>query len=306
MSSSFLWRSFLYAPGNNPKLLERVYSAGADAVVLDLEDSVPEQEKPRARALVAQAVDRARDERAVPVTFVRVNGVESARCEDDIRAVVRLGLRGLRLPKVESTDAVMQAATWVDAAEWETRLVPGSICVDCSIETARGVHFAMAIASSSPRVRALVFGALDFALDIGVELTENSLECLYARSQIVIASRVATIRPPVDGVYPRLSDPEGLLASVRSARTLGFFGKSAVHPSQLGAIHAVFTPSPEEIDRAQRIVQAFEEAAASGRGAVRLDDGTFIDPPVADRARQTLALAKRFVQRELTEEGPQC
>lgn len=269
-------RSYLYAPGNNPKLLEKVYGAGAGAVVLDLEDAVPPAEKERARELVAAAIR--------PGAVVRVNGLDTGLCEDDVRAVAPRGPAALRLPKCESAEGVRQVAAWLEGTD---------VRLECAVETAAGVLAARELAAAHPRVRALSFGSVDFALDVGAAPTRDGRESLHARCHLVLASRAAGIGPPIDSVYPWLDDPEGLAASAREARTLGFGGKSAIHPSQLAAIHEAFAPTEAELERAQRVVEAFEAALARGTGALRLEDGTFVDGPVVERARRTLALAPK-------------
>lgn len=282
MSSDY-WRSYLYAPGNNPKLLTQALDAGADTVVLDLEDAVPCAEKDRARDLVAAVVaDRA--DSGGPAIFVRVNGVESGRCRADLEAVLGPGLTGIRLPKVETPEQVREAASWLD----------GSLLLDCVLETARGVSGATEIAAAHERVHALVFGSADFAADIDAILTPAGRESFHARSELVLASRAAGLGPPIDGVYVWLDDEPGLLAAAREARTLGFGGKSAIHPRQLPAIHEAFTPDETEVAKATQIVTAYEEAIETGAGVARLTDGSFVDVPLVDRARRTLALAKRL------------
>lgn len=291
MNTGTVWRSYLYAPGNNAKLLQRVFTAGADAVVLDLEDAVPGPEKERARQMVAAAL-RERAGHARPAALVRVNGAQTGLCEGDIQAVVGPGLRGIRLPKAESAVAVHTVAAWIEAAEQRAGLEAGTVRLECLIESAAAVFGAYEIASAHPRVAALGFGQADFVSDVGARPTRDGWESYHARAQLVLASRVAGIAPPVDSVYLRLDDDDGLLASARSARTLGFFGKAAVHPRQLAAIHAAFTPTAEEIAEARRILAAFAGAAATGAGATRAAQIGLIDRPVAARARNVLALAE--------------
>lgn len=295
-------RSYLFAPGNSAKLLERVYGAGSDAVILDLEDAVPPQEKDRARTLVSQVIaerSSARPERSethdragTPETFARVNGLESGRTRDDVMAVVGPSLRGIRLPKVESGDSVREVSSWLLQAEHSAGMPEGSIRLDPTIETARGVAAAIDIASADPRVGALVFGHADYCLDIGVEPGPDGLESLYARSFLVVASRAAGIAAPIDGAYTRLRDDEGLRQSAEAAKRLGYFGKSAIHPEQLAVIHEVFSPTAKEIEAARSVVAAFKVAEAGGVGAIRLEDGRFVDQAVVLRAHRTLALAR--------------
>jgi len=260
-------RSWLFAPGHNERLLDKVFDAGADAAILDLEDSVPDSLKDAARRLVTEAINGR-------PCWVRVNRPRTDTCEHDIEALGGL-VSGLRVPKVESVDDV----AWVAAR------APG-ILLDCTIESARGVMAVNEIAASDACTR-LSFGNLDLATDLGAEA--GDLELLYARSALVIASRAAAKPPPSDGVFTDLVDDGGLRHQAEAARRLGFFGKSALHPRQVPIINEVFTTPPERIDWAMRVLQAFE---ASGGAATRLPNGEFVDLPVAEQARKILRTAR--------------
>jgi citrate lyase subunit beta / citryl-CoA lyase len=259
-------RSYLFAPGHNAKLLNRVFHAGADAVMLDLEDAVPPEAKATARSMVAEAL---LDHPA----WVRVNAAQTAWCEADLDAVADRAF-GIRIPKVESASDV----------EWVTARAPGKPII-CAIETARGVLAAHQIAAA-PGVRFLAMGGVDLQRDLNT--SGGNLQTLYARSHLVLASRAAGIEPPIDSVYNHLDDIEGLRGQTQFARSLGFFGKSAIHPRQLDTMHEVFTPTISEIEWAKTVLTAFN--AARGE-ALRLPSGEFIDLPVADRARRLLQLA---------------
>jgi citrate lyase subunit beta/citryl-CoA lyase len=262
-------RSYLFAPGHNEKLLGRVSEAGADAVMLDLEDAVPPHAKAQARAMVA---DILADHRA----WVRINAVGTALAAADLDAVAGLAA-GIRIPKVESAGDVR----WVRDRAPDTPLI-------CAIESARGILAAQEIASAHG-VRHLSLGGIDLRRDLGA--TDGNLQTLYARSHLVVASRAAGVDPPIDSVYARLDDEAGLRDQAEFARSLGFFGKSAIHPRQLPILHEVFTPSAQELEWAQTVLDAFEGA---GCEAVKLPDGEFIDLPVANRARRLLDLAAQL------------
>ncbi len=271
-------RSWLYAPGNNAKLLQKVFTAGADAVILDLEDAVPLGEKPRAREMVAAAIS---PRSAGPKLFVRINHPSSELAQADVQAVARAGLDGLRIPKVEDVATVKQVVTWLERAGSNAVIV-------CNVESARGIQNAAAIAGAHSRVMALAFGAVDFCRDIGAELHADGVATLYARSQLVIASRAAGIQPPIDSVYTTLDDDAGLRKLAEQSRALGFFGKGAIHPRQVPIINDVFTPTTEAIEKAREIVTA---AKAQGDGAGRTAGGDFIDVAVVRRAEDVLRLA---------------
>ena len=258
-------RSYLFAPGHNAKLLGRVFEAGADAVMLDLEDAVPPDAKDTARAMVAEALtDRP--------AWVRVNAARTELCEADLAAVGAPAC-GIRIPKVESADDV----------RWVVERAPGKPII-CAIESARGVLAAAEIAAV-PGVRHLAMGGVDLQNDLNAG--NGNLQTLYVRSHLVVVSRAAGLEPPIDSVYPRLDDEAGLREQAEFARSLGFFGKSAIHPRQLPVLHEVFTPSERELGWAREVVAAFE---AAGGAALQLPGGEFVDLPVAQRARRLLDL----------------
>jgi citrate lyase subunit beta / citryl-CoA lyase len=259
-------RSYLFAPGHNAKLLGRVFEAGADAVMLDLEDAVPPDAKDTARAMVAEAL-------ADHPAWVRVNAARTEWCEADLAAVGERAF-GVRIPKAESAADV----------HWVAERAPGKPII-CAIESARGVLAAAEIAAV-PRVRHLAMGGVDLQQDLNTG--NGNLPTLYVRSHLVIVSRAAGLEPPIDSVYPRLDDEAGLREQASFARSLGFFGKSAIHPRQLPVLHEVFTPSEQELGWAREVVAAFE---AAGGAALRLPSGEFVDLPVARRARRLLELA---------------
>jgi citrate lyase subunit beta/citryl-CoA lyase len=261
-------RSWLFAPGHDEKLLVKVFDAGADVVLLDLEDAVPPQLKGRARELVAQVA-------AKRSCWVRVNRPHTDECERDLAALAGV-VKGLRLPKVEGAADV----------DWVAKRAP-NVPLDCTIESARGVLAAFDIASS-PSCAFLSYGGLDLAADLGIPGGDQ--ETLFARSFLVVAARAAGKPPPSDGIHVLIDDDEGLRNETEAARRLGFFGKSAIHPRQVPIINDVFATSAVEIAWAQRVVAAFE---AAGGAATKLPDGEFVDLPVVERARQLLRVVHR-------------
>jgi citrate lyase subunit beta / citryl-CoA lyase len=261
-------RSWLYGPGHNGRILAKVFEAGADAVLLDLEDAVPQELKRRAREQVVEVLA------SHPEAWVRINQPRRPEAEADLRAVAGR-CAGIRLPKTESA---------ADVA-WVAERAPGSP-LTCTIESALGLVRAFEIASY-PQTRGLAYGGADLALDLG--LAGGWEETLYARSALVAASRAARRSAPIDGVYPRLDDFEGLREAAAAAKRLGYFGKAALHPRQVPVINEVFSPTGEELDWARRVVDAFERA---GGAATRLEDGEFVDLPIAERARRILETAR--------------
>ena len=284
-------RSWLYVPGDRPDRIAKALALGADAVVFDLEDAVVEERKDGARGNAADAV-ASRVGRALPALFVRINALDDPRSRADIAAVVRPGLSGLRLPKCEDAEQVVEAARAVAAAEREAGMAEGAVRLICGIESAKGLAQAAAIASADVRVDALAFGAADFARDLGLTPGPDGLETLFARSQLVVVSRVAGIRAPIESVQVDIADLDGLERTTRAARSLGFFGRSVIHPSQIEVVNRVFTPDEHEVARAQQIVDAAERAHADGIGALRLPTGEFVDEAIVRRAHDTLRLAR--------------
>jgi citrate lyase subunit beta/citryl-CoA lyase len=269
-------RSLLFAPGNDERKLQKALAAGADAVVADLEDAVPAGEKETARTVASRVFAGARSRSLVAV---RVNAAGTEDCEADLRAVADLELDALVLPKA-TPDAVAALATEG----------PPVVAI---VETALGLRHAYETARAE-RVAALVLGAVDLGLELGLEPRADGQEVLYARSRLVVESAAAGIRSPFDLVHVDTRDDEWLEAEARLARSLGFRGKACIHPAQVETVNRVFSPTPEEVDRARRVVEAYERGLADGRGAVS-SDGEMIDLPVVERARRVLAETERSV-----------
>ena len=268
-------RSYLYVPGDDPRRIEKALATGADAVVIDLEDAVAPSRKKEARKNAAEALE---SEPARP-TFVRVNAPGSELAARDIDAVAALYLSGLRLPKVESLESVRLVAETLE----ELRSEAG---IQCLIESALGLELSFEIARSHERVAGISLGEADLAADLGVR---DEAGLLYARSRIVSASRAAGLPGPIQSVYTRVNDLDGLRRSTEEGKNMGFVGRSAIHPSQVPIINEVFTPTEEELDEAQELLDRLEGEAGSGTGAFVLEDGRFVDRAVVESARRTLA-----------------
>ena len=276
-------RSFLFAPGNHARRVEKALTLDADAVILDLEDAVATAEKPATRALIAAALPRPR--RAA--LYVRVNAVDTVFCYGDLTAVVRPGLDGIILPKVESA-AGLATVNWLLAQlERENGLAGETVDLIPIIETARGLGRIDVILAAKGRVKRVAFGAGDFTLDVNMTWSRDEAELGHARATIVTASRAAEIEAPLDTVWVDLTDPDGLEASARTALGLGFQGKMCIHPDQIAVVNRVFTPSDAEIAFAERVVAAFARAEAEGSASIQLD-GKFIDYPIVYRAQRVL------------------
>ncbi|MEM7585155.1 MAG: CoA ester lyase [Acidobacteriota bacterium] len=291
--SGRLARSYLFVPGDNERLLGKVFDAGADAVVIDLEDAVSAERKDAARELVQRTlVQRAADDASRQPIWVRINDPRIGDWRADLEAVcgdpraTRL-ITGLRLPKAESLRQLQLLDEALRRVEQQASLPPESLRITCTIESATGVANAARLAAL-PRVSFLAFGEADFAADIGAELDADSTATLWARSSLVVAARSAGIAPPIAPVYTLLDDPEGLTRTTVAARRLGFFGRSCIHPRQLEPIHDAFTPTAERVAMARRILAAFDR---NGGTVAVTEDGQFVDEAVVRRARAVLELA---------------
>lgn len=263
-------RSYLFVPGNRPERFAKAIASGAGVVILDLEDAVPPEDKRRARGAVCQWL---RDNGAA--AWVRLNSTDTEFFEDDVRALAGVPLGGVMLPKAESAAQLQRLAGPTGAPA--RPVIP-------LIESAVGLWNALEIAQA-PQVERLAFGSVDFQLDAGIQGDDEAL--LYARSQLVIVSRIARIAAPIDGVTVQISDTARLERDVARARALGFGAKLCIHPTQIAAVERGLAPSDAELRWARAVVDAFDRAAGS---AVRLD-GKLIDLPVVERARRMLTEA---------------
>ena len=266
-------RTYLFVPGNRPERFAKALASGADAVVLDLEDAVAAEAKATARAAIADWAAQApvvERRRAV----VRINEAGSPQFADDLRLLAGAGLTQAMLPKAESAEAVAAVCGALPGAR-----------VLALIETARGLSRAGDVAGSAGVVR-LVFGTLDFALDLDLDIADQSDGLAHAASGLVLASRLAGLSAPVAGVTPQIDDVARLLADLAWARRLGFGAKLCIHPGQVAPLHAALAPSPQAIDWARRVLAA----DAAQPGAARLD-GRMVDRPVMLQALRTLQRA---------------
>ena len=270
-------RSFLFAPGSDERKLVRALECGADAVIADLEDAVTAPEKPAARDLATRILA---DAATGSSRLVRVNAVGTEWHEADLAALAGSGIDGVVLPKATAASV---------GSVGERAELP----IVAIVETPTGLREAFTIGSHE-RVVALVLGAIDLGLALGLEAREDGQEILFARSSVVVDSAAAGLRGPIDRVWVDTRDLDGLALDCALGRSLGFRGKALVHPDQVAVTHEAFAPSAGELARAREIVAAFELAAAEGRGAVAVD-GEMIDLPVVERARQLLSDEKRSV-----------
>ncbi len=280
-------RSFLFVPANQPARIPKALASGADAVILDLEDTVPASEKIGARAEVRAALGLPRDVKL----YVRINAIDTPHCYPDLIGTIGVGLDGVVAPKIESASHIHTIDWLLRQLELE-RGVTQPIDLIPIVETAAGMVQLDAIANASPRVRRLTFGAGDLTRDLGQILTGDEIAIVDARARMTLASRAAGREPPIDTVYLDVRNLDGIGQVARTARVLGFQGKLCIHPDQVAVVNAAFMPSPDEIARAERILAAFAKSEAKGIASIEVDGG-FVDYPIVTQAQRILALAKR-------------
>jgi citrate lyase subunit beta / citryl-CoA lyase len=253
-------RTYLFVPGNRPERFGKAVASGADAVIIDLEDAVPPAERIAARANVAAWLSHKH-----PV-LIRVNGATTEWFREDIQLCRNPGVAGVVLPKAERIEDLAEIP--------HIHLLP-------IIESASGFWNVTALAQA-PNVKRLMFGSIDFQVDLGIPGEDEAL--LYFRSQLVLVSRIARLEPPVDGITTIFDSPEPVRADALRAKRLGFGGKLCIHPKQIAPVHEAFAPTADEIAWAKRIVEANEKS----KGAAVSLEGTMIDRPVVARARAIL------------------
>lgn len=293
-----LFRSWMFVPGDRQRMIDKALTLNADAIMMDIEDGVAPAEKENARIQIAAALDRVAERLAAdpgfhtPARFVRTNAPGTERMVADFKAAVRPGLEGLVISKVDTIEQVRIVEDELGRAEVAEHVPGGSIKLLVAIESPIGLFNAFSIATSSPRIMGLLFGAEDFTREMGLPMRREgeAVDLIYARSHLATVAAAAHIQA-VDGVWVDLNDPEGLKRFARQARRLGMTAISIIHPSQIEIANAAFTPTNEDIAYARDVLKAFEDARAKGQGAIAFR-GQLLDYPIVDRARQTMDLAK--------------
>jgi citrate lyase subunit beta / citryl-CoA lyase len=289
-------RSFLFAPGNVARRVDKAFTLDADAVILDLEDSVALSDKAAARKEVAAALGRKGRARV----YVRVNAPATPFCYGDLVETVQPGIAGVLVPKIESA-ADLHAIDWLLAAlERERGIDEGSLDLVPLIETAAGVQRIDRVLQARNlrpyrgpwRVKRVAFGAADYGNDMGLTPTLDEPELAGARERVVLASRAAGMENPLDSPWFHFKEVEAFRRSLERSRRTGFQGRLCVHPDQIAPVNAAYLPSEEELARARRIVTAFRDAEARGEAAVQVD-GLMVDYPVAYRAQAMLDLVEK-------------
>ena len=267
-----LARSWLYVPGHQPERVAKALVAGADAVVIDLEDAVPAAQKDTARDLTVALLDERAEDDAAQV-WVRINPPRTEHGRRDVAALSGRRLDGLRVPRADDPEEIREVAERTGAP------------LQVLLESARGLWRARELAEAHELVVGIGLGEADLAADLLVDRDEG---LTWARGSVVVAARAAGLPSPVQSVWTDVGDPDGLRASCETGRATGFFGRSVIHPRQIDVVHDVYTPSAEEIAAADAVVTTAAEAAARGEAAALDAHGRFVDPAVVARARTVL------------------
>lgn len=287
-------RSVLYVPGNNEKMVGKASTFPADIVTLDLEDSVPPAEKPRAREIVAASLKEAG--RGGAAVYVRLNNWETLMTNDDLEAVILEGLTGVTLAKCGRPDDVKRLDWKLEELELRRGLAPGSIEVSLLLETAKGIINAYPSCIASPRVVSAIFGAVDYTKDMRVKLTSEGEEQKYARRHMAVAARAAGV-VAIDAPFVAFQDMEAFEANVRDGRQMGYEGRMIIHPSQVEVCNRMYAPDPNDVAWAEGVVEAFErDAIAEGKAAISYN-GKMVDTPVYLNAKDILAAHKEIEAR---------
>ncbi len=281
-------RALLYMPGDDRRKIEKSTTLGVDCICMDMEDGVAVTRKVEARAVIAQAMkdlDFGDSERCI-----RINSIGSGLESYDLAAALATEPDTIVVPKIESADQVKWVSDHIETYELSSNKRIGSLRLLVGVETAKGILNLRKIAEADRRLEAIIFGAEDYAASIGARRTKEATEVLYAR-QAVITACAANDLQAIDMVFIDFHDEDGLRVEAEQGAGFGFSGKQIIHPNQVKAVQAAFTPSDDELDYARRIVETFETSQREGRGAYALD-GKMIDMPLLKNARKVLDRAK--------------
>ncbi len=266
-----LFRSLIFVPGNNLRFLEKAKKLQADVVCFDLEDSVPDNEKNSARKLIKNAL-KSRSEYSSSI-FVRTNSPLSGKIPSDLKEIVQKGIDGIVIPKVNNVSELKKIQKILSGLEKSKKLKP--IQIIPSIESAEGVVNSYQIASFGKRVNAIVFGIFDLLNDLGVEYTKDAPGGKYSRYKIPVDAAAAGISA-IDGIWQDLNDLKGLKKDCNFGKSLGYSGKSVIHPDQISTVHKSFYPNKTEILWAKKVCKVYLESTKKGKGATTVD-GKMID-----------------------------
>jgi len=281
-------RALLYVPGDDDHKIQKALTLDVDSICLDLEDGVAINSKQKARETISkalQSLDFGRSER-----LVRVNPVDSAFFNEDLEQILPLHPAGVVIPKVTHPGQIEFASSYITTFEQSNNWLAGSIILIAIIETAQAILNLKSISAADPRLKALIFGAEDYAIDIGAQRSEAGWEVFYARSTLVTHCAAFNLGA-IDMVEIDFQDLEKLRAQSVQGCRMGFTGKQVIHPNQVDIVQDAFTPSDSEIDQAKTLILEFNQHQAQGRGAFA-KEGKMIDAPLVSAAKSILARAR--------------
>lgn len=281
-----LFRSLIFVPGNNPRFLEKAKKLEADIVCFDLEDSVPDNEKVNARELIKSALKSRKSYKSS--IFVRTNSPLSGKIPSDLKEIVQKGIDGIVIPKVNNTTEMKKIEKILKGLEKTRKLKP--IQLIPSIESAEGVVNTYDISSFGKRVSAVVFGVFDLLNDLGVEYTKDPEGAKYSRAKIPVDARAAGVAA-IDAIWQDLKDSKGLEKDCKIGKSLGYSGKSIIHPDQISVVHRLFHPNKTEIIWAEKVCRTYLKSTKTGKGATTVD-GKMIDEVHFKQAKALLDLVK--------------
>ena len=272
-----LYRSLIFVPGNNKRFVDKAKALQADIMCFDLEDSVPSNEKDVARKIIAEALTWRIQYKSS--FYLRINSLDSDLWLLDLKELIRNGIDGVVVPKVNDQVQIKTIDSQLAEIEDANKMLRKSVKLVPSIESARGVVNAYSIAISSQRVSAIMFGVFDFLYDMGLDYIENDAmeKYMYARAKVPVDARAAGVES-IDGIWQKVDDTEGLVRDAIIAKRLGYSGKSLIHPAQIDPVHKVFVPTQSQVNWAIKVVEALQEAMEKGQGlgAIKLE-GKMID-----------------------------
>lgn len=288
-------RTALFAPGSRDKVMAKAFESGADAVIFDLEDSVPLSSKAEARTLVAQAIDRAAACAGGPLVTVRVNAFATGLIEDDLAAIVRPGLDAIFLPKAEYVEEITKTAALLEKLEASVKMKRGAVEIVPMFESALGVYRCFDLLQASPRVATSCIGSAqdgDLQTDLGCAWSIEGPELLYARSKVLLDTRAAGKSFPLDGVFSNLVDEDAFVRDSTLSARLGFVGRTVIHPKQIAPARRAYAVTAVDVEYYGRVVKEFEAVEKTGTAAAIVVDGKLVDYAMYSRAKAVLELSK--------------
>ena len=288
-----LWRSLLFVPANQRRMLDKLGSLAADGFIFDLEDTVPPAEKANGRAMAKETIAKTPGQRS----WVRVNSVPSGYLHEDLEAFIGApGLAGFVVPKQDSVGDVAFVDRLIASIETRRGLPVGSTPIIVMIESAAGVLSAREIIGGAQRIESAVYAGGedgDMNVSLGATWSSEGPEMMFVRQMTFVAARANNIPYPLDGVYSNVRDPEGFRRDTQLSKRMGFRGRTVIHPTQIAIANEVYSPAAAEVDYAQRVIAAYEEAVARGIGSTTVD-GKLVDVAMAKTAQNLLDLVAKI------------